>query len=308
MTVPSPVLVTGGSGYVGTALISRLIKLGSTVHALDWDLATDTTPLADSRVTWLEGDVRQPAMVRRAMQGCRTVVHLASISDLESFELNPTLGRSVNLDGLQTVLSEAAEAGMDEVVLVTHGDGDPRHDFNRVERLRESLVERALERGLPTATLRVPSLCGCSPHMRFDLPLHAAVAREYFQSGGSSPATGAVPDSLHIDDLVDLLMLILAWPPFISAGGVYDLGADRLHRDSRGPSTELRLYSDVEAESVRSPEREFGWKPQRTASQARAELLERLSRGQFPDALTSPAYHNAESLRRRPRGENRPAA
>ena len=308
MTVPSPVLVTGGAGYVGTALISRLLKLGSTVRALDWELATDTGRLSDSRVTWLEGDVRQPGMVRRAIQGCRSVVHLAAISDVASFELNPAMARSVNLEGLQSVLAEAAEAEVEELVLVTHCQGDSHHEFDRVERVRESVVEQALSRGLPTATLRVPPLCGWSPRMRFDLPLHHAVAREYFREGGTDLSPASSHEGLHLDDLLELLMLILTWPPSISAGGVYDLGVESQRRSDLAAKSEIRLYGGVEAELVRSPETEFGWKAQRTMSQARAELLDRLSRGQFPDALTSPAYHNAESLRQRPRGENRPAA
>ncbi|MFN9198116.1 MAG: NAD-dependent epimerase/dehydratase family protein [Planctomycetaceae bacterium] len=37
MSIPSPVLVTGGAGYVGSALISRLLSLGVTVRGFDWN-------------------------------------------------------------------------------------------------------------------------------------------------------------------------------------------------------------------------------------------------------------------------------
>jgi len=305
MSIPSPVLVTGGAGYVGSALISRLLSLGCTVRALDWNPSPNGLATSSSQLSWIEGDIREPSVVRQALAGCHGVVHLASIADSQTFDLEPGLARSINVEGLRTVLDEAALAGVEPLVLVTHSPDSPPRGFHRTEMVREDLADQAHDRGLPVATVRVPPLCGWSPRMRFDLPVNAAVAREFITSREASLVQ---PPGLHVDDLVDLLVLLLAWPASSTCGGVLDVSPGDFPGSSTNQTAATWPPTPSATEAVRSLAAEFGWSPQRSVSQARAELWERLSRGEFADALTNPAYHNAEGQRHGPRGRNRSAA
>lgn len=307
MIIPSPVLVTGGAGYVGSALISRLLSLVGTVRAIDWKPAP-TGLESSSRLSWIEGDIRDPAMIRQALAGCKSVVHLASIADPETFEIDRGLGRLINVDGLRTVLEEAALAGVDSLLLVTHiPDPQPRR-FHRTETLREDLADGARARGFPVTTVRVPSLCGWSPRMRFDLPLNAAIAREFMAPKEAPPFASPPPPSLHLDDLVDLLVLLLAWPPSITCGGVFEVSPRDIPAQATNMSPTTWPLAPSATETVRSLSAEFGWSPRRSPEQTRCELRERLSRGEFPDALTNPAYHNAVGQQSDTGGRNRPAA
>ena len=76
MSIPSPVLVTGGAGYVGSALISRLLSLGGTVRGFDWNPPPAGLDTSSSRLSWMEGDIREPGLVRQALTGCRSVVQI----------------------------------------------------------------------------------------------------------------------------------------------------------------------------------------------------------------------------------------
>lgn len=308
MSIPSPVLVTGGAGYVGSALVSRLLAQGMTVRGFDWNPPPTGLEKFSSRLSWVEGDIRESGLLRPALAGCRGVVHLASIADAATFDLDPDLARSINVDVLDSLLAEAALAGVEPLVLVTHAPDPQWRGFHRMELVREDLADQARSRGLAVATVRVPTLCGWSPRMRFDLPVHAAVAREFAASRDTTPDEPLLASSLHIDDLVDLLVLMLSWPPASTCGGVWEISLKDIPGGSPDQLSTQRPAVAANDEAVRSLTAEFGWAPRRSPSQARTELRERLEHGEFPDALSNPAYHNADGQRHGPHGRNRSVA
>src|SRR5262249_9518422 len=92
------ILVTGGAGYVGAALVPRLLRDGYRVRVLDLSLyGTHVFDAVqdDPNLEQLRGDVRDRATVQRAVAGCDAVIHLACISNDPSFELDPALGKSI---------------------------------------------------------------------------------------------------------------------------------------------------------------------------------------------------------------------
>jgi UDP-glucose 4-epimerase len=111
------VLVTGGAGFIGSN-IARLVaaETGADVIVLD-DLSSGYRDNLDGLpVTFLEGDVRDPAMVRRAIDGCDTVFHLAaSVGNTRSID-DPVRDSEVNVLGTLRVLEAARGAGTGKVV------------------------------------------------------------------------------------------------------------------------------------------------------------------------------------------------
>ena len=107
------VLVTGGAGYVGAVLVPKLLAVGYKVTVLDLYLYGEDV-LKESRgnpgLREVKGDIRDEEVVKQALDGCDSVIHLACISNDPSFELNPDLGRSINLDSF-VPLVRAAKSG-----------------------------------------------------------------------------------------------------------------------------------------------------------------------------------------------------
>ena len=94
------VLVTGGAGYVGSALVPKLLASGYDVTVLDLYLygRNVLSPVAmHSGLREVAGDMRDRDTVREALRGANDVIHLACISNDPSFELDPDLGRSNQL-------------------------------------------------------------------------------------------------------------------------------------------------------------------------------------------------------------------
>ena len=121
------ILVTGGAGFIGSHTVDALVAGGHEVRVLD-DLSSGTrTNLARHldaaqgrhAVELIEGDVRDPAAVRRAVEGCDAVFHGAAIVSVTRSIAEPELVESVNAGGTLTVLEAAPAAGARRLVLAS---------------------------------------------------------------------------------------------------------------------------------------------------------------------------------------------
>src|ERR1700692_3505376 len=104
----SPVLVTGASGFIGSAVVRALADDGYEIRALV-EPGRDDTNLAGLSVERIEGDVRDPAVVDRAGAGVSTVFHLAAV--YRFWAKDPELFYDVNIGGTQNVMRAMEQAG-----------------------------------------------------------------------------------------------------------------------------------------------------------------------------------------------------
>jgi UDP-glucose 4-epimerase len=109
----STILITGGAGFIGTALARRLID-NNRVRIFD-NLrrnALRTSGIQDHpNLELIVGDVRDEPAVRAAMQGAHYVVHMASIAGVDTVRQNPVLTMEVSLLGTMNALKAAHDTG-----------------------------------------------------------------------------------------------------------------------------------------------------------------------------------------------------
>lgn len=131
------VLVTGGTGVVGTATVTALVQAGHTVRLLSRHARKDSRQWPEG-VESRPGNVAAPESIARAADGCDAVLHLAAIVD----ESPPgaTFER-INVEGTRNVLAEAARAGMIRVIYVSSlGADEGESPYHRSKRAAEGLV------------------------------------------------------------------------------------------------------------------------------------------------------------------------
>jgi len=110
-------LVTGGAGFIGSALVDLLVRSGWQVRVLD-DLSSgrrENLPLPDCEL--IEGDVREPSVVRRATEGARAVFHLAAVPSVVESVAEPARTHAINVGGTLNVLEAARAASVERIVL-----------------------------------------------------------------------------------------------------------------------------------------------------------------------------------------------
>ena len=98
------IFITGGAGYVGAALVPRLLKEGHRVTVLDLMIYGEDVLPKNQNLTTIKGDIRNQELLKSSIKGHDIVIHLACISNDPSFELNPNLGKAINLDAFRPLV------------------------------------------------------------------------------------------------------------------------------------------------------------------------------------------------------------
>ncbi|NYG54695.1 SDR family NAD(P)-dependent oxidoreductase [Nocardioides perillae] len=122
-SVEGPVLVTGGTGSFGSTMARRLLATGAPeIRIFSRDEAKQDAmrrDLADGRVKFYVGDVRDPRSVEDAMAGVRHVFHAAALKQVPSCEFFPQQAVLTNVNGSDNVIRAAERAGAESVVCLS---------------------------------------------------------------------------------------------------------------------------------------------------------------------------------------------
>lgn len=117
----APILITGGAGFIGSHLCDALLDKGYAVRVLD-DLSTgkrDNLQLAHPHLELIEGDVADAALVARAAEGCKAIVHLAAVASVQASVDNPVKTHQSNFIGTLNVCEAARLAGIRRVLFAS---------------------------------------------------------------------------------------------------------------------------------------------------------------------------------------------
>jgi len=320
------VLVTGGAGYVGSVLVPKLLADGHAVRVLDtyW-FGTDVLAAVKGHPNLAEirGDLRDRAVLEKSLKGCTAVIHLACISNDPSFELDPTLGKSINYDAFLPLVQLAKKHGVRRFVYASsssvYGIRDeenvteelalkPLTDYSKYKAMCEEVLAREREPGFTTLTLRPATVCGYSPRLRLDLSVNILTNLAYHKRAITVFGGEQRRPNLHIQDMTDLYVQSLRWPAEQIDGKVYNAGWQNLKireiaelvkavvgdgvRIIASPTDDLRSYH-VSSEKIR---RELGWEPRYTVPDAIRDLLAAFKAGQVPNSLADPRYFNIKTM------------
>ncbi|HEX5925368.1 MAG TPA: NAD(P)-dependent oxidoreductase [Baekduia sp.] len=240
-----PTLVTGGAGYLGMPVVDELSAAGRTVRVLDVLLHDGQAGLVGALeargVEVIRGDVRDPAVRRRALEGIEEVVHLAAIVGDPACARDPELAEGVNVEGTTALVLDARGAGVRRFVFASTCSNygrlaDPTVPIDEDGELspislyarQKVAIERALLNGgqapLQVTCLRLATLYGVAPRMRFDLTVNeftrdlwAGRRLEVFGEQFWRPY-------VHVRDAGRAIRTVLEAPGELVAGKVFNVG------------------------------------------------------------------------------------
>ncbi|CAO3411680.1 NAD-dependent epimerase/dehydratase family protein [Azospirillum largimobile] len=325
------VLITGGSGYVGSLLTPQLLNAGYNVTVYDiMYFGDDHLPKDHPNLTVIQGDVRDVAKFSEAVKGIDVVLHLACISNDASFELDEKLSETINYDAFEPLVVAAKQAGVKRFVYASsssvYGVSDapdvtedhplvPLTLYNKFKGMCEPLLWKHQSPDFVCVTIRPATICGYGPRQRLDLSVniltnHAVTNGKILVFGGDQRRP-----NLHIQDMCDLYELLLKAPDEQIAGQTFNAGyqnmsimdiAQTVKRvveevfPEKGEITlEVQPSNDPRSYHINSDKiaRILGFKPKHTIEDAVRDLCQAFRDGKLPDSMTGVNYYNVRKLK-----------
>jgi nucleoside-diphosphate-sugar epimerase len=320
------ILVTGGAGYIGSALVPKLLSDGYQVKVIDLYLYGEEA-LGSVRyspnLTEIRGDIRDAELLKREVPGSDCVIHLACISNDPSYELDPELGKSINYDAFLDLVdvsksngvrrfiyaSSSSVYGVKDVSEVTEDlPLEPLTDYSKYKAKCEEVLIDAATDDFVVTVIRPSTVCGYAPRLRLDLTVniltnHAVNRGEITVFGGDQKRP-----NIHIEDMTDLYLFLLEQPDHKIQRGIFNAGyqnhtvreiADIVARTLGGdvtikvtPTDDLRSYH-VCSEKIRSA---LGFEAGHSIEEAVRDLKEAFDAGKIPDPLDDPRYYNIRTM------------
>jgi nucleoside-diphosphate-sugar epimerase len=215
------VLVTGGTGYVGSNAIAALVAAGHRVRVLARSpqrVGAALAPLGVGGVESTIGDVTDPSAVERALEGCDAVLHAASVFSMDPRRADEM--RAVNVRGTDLVLGIARRLGLDPIVHVSselallppaEGEvltanspvGRPDWPYSRSKADSEDVARRYQARGAPVVSVMPAAMWGPhDPHMGEGATLAANVLKKRYPI--------VMRGGMHIADVRDVAAVLVA--------------------------------------------------------------------------------------------------
>jgi UDP-glucose 4-epimerase len=231
------ILVTGGSGYIGSALVDRLILEKYEVNVLD-DLSNGFSENINTKANFINGSILDENILDKALEKADAVFHLAAKIRVEEGEAKPDLYKSVNVDGTLKLISKCKKFGIKKFVFASTAAvyGDPT-DFPVTEEsqvkpvnvygktkleIDEYLEKNSSDLGISAISFRFFNVGGAvknrdgkwlkikhegATHLIPSI-LHSSESAPLLIFGNDWPTTDGTPtrDFVHLTDLVDALI------------------------------------------------------------------------------------------------------
>jgi len=317
------IFITGGAGYVGAQLVPHLLEKGLHVTVLDLMIYGAAVLPQHENLTVVQGDIRDQELLRKTLPSHDAVIHLACISNDPSFELNPNLGRSINLEAFRPLVEISRDAGIQRFIYASSSSVygvkeeqnvheemvlEPLTDYSRFKADCEKILAEYQSDDFTTVTIRPATVCGYSPRQRLDVVVNiltnlAYHKREITVFGGSQ-----LRPNIHIADMVQAYVALLEAPTEKIAGQLFNAGYENqsvtelaetvrsvIGEDVRltvTPTDDNRSYH-ISSEKIRQ---ELGFVARHSIREAAEDLVKAFERGLLPDSLTDERYFNIKRM------------
>ena len=320
------IFIPGGAGYVGSRLVPALLDQGHFVTVLDLFLYGENVFAAHPRLTQVKADIRDLAAVECALKGCDAVIHLACISNDPSFELNPLLGRSINLDSFEpfvelakkhkikrfiyasssSVYGVKAEANVTEDMSL-----EPLTDYSLFKAECEKILLKHAGGDFVCTVIRPATVCGYAPRQRLDVIVNILTNLAYNTGKVKVLGGSQMRPNIHIEDMVRAYIHVLEAPAELIQGEIFNAGYHNHTVVDLGkmvqkivgkkkpveltiePTNDNRSYH-VSSEKIA---KKLGFKPKFTIENAIEDLVNAFETGKLPDSMNDMRYYNIKTMK-----------
>ena len=317
------ILITGAGGYVGAKLVPALLEKNYSVTALDLFIYGKEVLEEHSNLKVVVGDIRNTNILNEVLPGHDAVIHLACISNDPSFELNPELGKSINLDAFAPMVQIAKKSKVQRFIYASSSSVyglkaeknvtedvslEPLTDYSKFKVECEKILKPFNSEEFTTVTIRPATVCGYSRRQRLDVVVNiltnlAFNKREISIFGGKQ-----LRPNIHIDDMVRSYILMLEAKKNDISGEVFNVGYDNLSIENIATKVKNIVGEDVMLKTTPTDDnrsyhissdkikKQLDFSPMFGVEDAIRDLKSAFEKKLLPDSLSNDVYFNIKRM------------
>jgi nucleoside-diphosphate-sugar epimerase len=327
------ILVTGGAGFIGSHLVRLLLERGYRVRVLDnfaYGAAGLATVREHPRLEILNGDICDMKAVARGVRNTHGVIALAAIVGDPACNLDPEETVNFNYQSTKILKEACTFYGVRRLVfasscsvygansnglLTERSSLNPVSLYARTRILSESILFDR-EGDVEPVVLRLATVFGASPRMRFDLVVNTLTARAVVDGKVTIFGGNQWRPHVHCHDAARAFVLALAAPADAVAGEVFNVGGSDLNMrildlGKLVASTVGGAVEVVIGDNARDPRdyqvgfekirKTLGFVPERSLQDGIREVADAIRASRALQSYQDPVYHNVHALSQRMR-------
>jgi len=308
---------------VGAVLIPQLLKDGYSVTVLDLMIYGEDTLPKHPRLIAVKGDIRDQELLKQIITDHDAVIHLACISNDPSFELNPELGKSINLDAFQPLVDISKNASIKRFIYASTSsvygikeesnvhenmELEPLTDYSRFKADCEKILADYQSEDFTTVTIRPATVCGYSPRQRLDVIVNILTNLAYNKREITVFGGDQLRPNIHIQDMVEAYRILLTAPKEKIAGEIFNAGYENKPVKELARTVKSVVGEDVKLVttttddnrsyhiSSRKIKEELGFEAQHTIREAVEDLCDAFNKNLLEDSLGNEMYFNIKRM------------
>ena len=317
------IFITGGAGYVGAVLVPHLLENGYSVTVLDLMIYGDDVLPKHPNLQSVKGDIRDQTLLMELIPGHDVVIHLACISNDPSFELNPQLGKSINLDAFRPLVEISKASGVKRFVYASSSSVygikeeldvheeislEPLTDYSKFKVDCEKILAEYQSEDFTTVTIRPATVCGYSPRQRLDVVVNILTNLAYHKREISVFGGGQLRPNIHIADMVAAYRVLITAPKEKVAGKIFNAGYENQPVREIAETVKAVVGDDVKLVTTPTDDNrsyhissekikeELGFVATHTIQQAVEDLCNAFDKGLLPDSMDNEMYFNIKRM------------
>jgi nucleoside-diphosphate-sugar epimerase len=241
------ILITGGSGYVGSRLIFKLLEK-SNINIFNYDISfygSEHLLNKDSRLKNLFFDIRNLKKFEEVIINNKIdiVLHLACISNDPSYVLNSNLSKEINYDCFSHLVKISKKNRVKKFIYASTSsvygvakNSDvkednplvPITDYNKYKALCEPELLDEVDKDFHGIILRPSTVCGYSEKMRFDLTVNILTNFAYHKKYIKVFGGDQYRPNIHIDDMCEIYLNLIFNDTAHVNGQIFNAGIENL--------------------------------------------------------------------------------
>ena len=317
------IFITGGAGYVGAVLVPNLLEKGYRVTVLDLMIYGENVLPKHPNLNAVKGDIRDQILLKKLIPGHYAVIHLACISNDPSFELNPDLGKSINLDAFRPLVEISKSCSVKRFIYASsssvYGIKDepnvheemvlePLTDYSQFKADCEKILAEYQSDDFTTVTIRPATVCGYSPRQRLDVVVNILTNLAYHKREISVFGGDQLRPNIHIADMVEAYRVLLNADKEKIAGKIFNAGYENQPVSKIAETVKNVVGEDVKLITTPSDDNrsyhissqkikdEIGFETTHTIQDAVEDLCAAFEKGLLPNSLENEMYFNIKRM------------